>query len=138
MAGDNLFQELKDALDEFDSFLEANVPTIKPAVSALAALIPQINDLIDELVELMNSLKTEIQNLDVSSIPGLSEVSEFTEMTSNLLNTAKSLLPDVASEIDEVLSIANVVAGLPSLEEVKTEILDLLDSIIGHLNSLKS
>jgi ABC-type transporter Mla subunit MlaD len=135
---DNLFDELKDALQEFKDFLDDNVATIKPAVNALADLIPQVNDLINELVNLMNTLKTEIQNLDVSGIPGLSEVSEFTSKTTSLLTAAKNLLPDAADEIDQVLGIAEVVTGLPSLDEVKAEIISLLDAIIAHLNSLKA
>ena len=135
---DNMFDELKDALQDFKDFLDANVATIKPAINALADLVPQVNDLINELVNLMNTLKTEIQNLDVSGIPGLAEVSEFTTKTTSLLNTAKNLLPDAAAEIDEVLGVAEVVTGLPSLDQVKAEIISLLDAIIAHLNSLKA
>ena len=138
MAADNLFQELKDVLQDFKDFLDANVPIIKPAIQALASLIPQITELIDKLVDLMNKLKTEIQNLDVSSIPGLSEVSEFTTKVKAFLGAAKNLLPDEAATIDDVLSVADVVTGLPSLDEVKTEILTLLDAIVVHLNSLKA
>ena len=138
MAADNLFQELKDVLQDFKDFLDANVPIIKPAIQALASLIPQITELIDKLVDLMNKLKTEIQNLDVSSIPGLSEVSEFTTKVKAFLEAAKNLLPDEAATIDDVLSVADVVTGLPSLDEVKTEILTLLDAIVVHLNSLKA
>lgn len=138
MAADNLFQELKDVLQDFKEFLDANVPTIKPAIQALASLIPQITELIDKLVELMNKLKTEIQNLDVSAIPGLGEVSEFTTKVKSFLDSAKNLLPDETETIDDVLSVADVVTGLPSLDEVKTEILSLLDAIIAHLNSLKA
>ncbi|HLV34219.1 MAG TPA: hypothetical protein VKY59_03855 [Spirillospora sp.] len=138
MAATNLFEELKEALEEFKTFLDANVATIKPAVNALADLIPQVNDLINELVNLMNTLKTEIQNLDVSGIPGLSEVSEFTTKTTTLLNAAKNLLPDASAEIDQVLGIAEVVTSLPSLDQVKAEIIALLDAIIAHLNSLKA
>ncbi len=138
MAEKNLFEELKDVLQDFKDFLDANVPTIKPAIQALASLIPQINDLIDLLVGLMNDLKTEINNLDVSAIPGLEEVSSFTTKIGSFLDAAESLLPDQQSTINEVRSVANVVTGLPSLDEVKTEILTLIDAIIAHLNSLKA
>ncbi len=104
----------------------------------MASLIPQITELIDKLVDLMNKLKTEIQNLDVSSIPGLDEVSEFTTKVKAFLDSAKNLLPDEADTIDDVLSVADVITGLPSLDEVKTEILSLLDAIVAHLNSLKA
>lgn len=135
---DNLFQELKDVLQEFKDFLDENVSTIKPAVQALASLVPQINELIDKLADLMGKLKTEIQNLDVSAIPGLAEASEFTTKIKAFLTAAKNLLPDEADTIDEVLGVADVVAGLPSLDEVKAEILSLIDAITAHLNSLKA
>ena len=86
----------------------------------------------------MNDLKTEINNLDVSAIPGLEEVSSFTTKIGSFLDAAESLLPDQQSTINEVRSVANVVTGLPSLDEVKTEILTLIDAIIAHLNSLKA
>lgn len=138
MADKNLFEELKDVLQDFKEFLDENVATIKPAINALASLIPQINELLDLLISLMGKLKTEIQNLDVSSIPGLDEVSEFTTKITAFLDAAKNLLPEEGDTIDEVLSVANVVTGLPSLEEVKTEILSLLDAITAHLVSLKA
>jgi hypothetical protein len=138
MAAPNLFEELKNALTEFKTFLDQNVGTIKPAINALAALIPQINDLIDKLIDLMGRLKTEIENLDVGNIPGLAEASEFTEKIKSLLTTTKSLLPDQAGTIDDVLEVATVVSGLPSLDAVKGEIIALLNAINTHLASLKS
>jgi hypothetical protein len=137
MADDNLFQELNDVLQEFKTFLDENVPTIAPAIQAISSLVPQVTDLIDQLVELMNKLKTEIQNLDVSAIPGLSEATEFVNMVKGFLEAAKNLLPDEAATIDEVLGVANVVGGLGGLDEVKQDILDCIDAIVAHLNSLK-
>ena len=139
MAEKSLYEELKDVLEDFNSFLDDNVATIKPAITALASVIPKITDLIDLLIELMGKIKTEIENLDVSSIPGLSEVSEFTDSVKTLLDTSKDLLPDDArGTADDVLEIVNVVSGLPSLDDVKGEILSLIDAIVAHLNSLKS
>lgn len=137
MAEQNLFEQLQSVLQDFKDFLDTNVPTIKPAIQALASLIPQIVDLLDLLIGLMNDLKTEVQNLDVSSIPGLDEVSQFTGQITTFLDTTKDLLPDQAATIEEIRSVANVVSGLPSLDEVKTEILALIDAITAHLNSLK-
>jgi len=137
MAEDNLFEQLKSVLQDFKDFLDTNVPTIKPAIQALASLVPQIVDLLDLLIGLMNDLKTEVQNLDVSGIPGLDQVSQFTGQITTFLDTTKDLLPDQASTIEEIRSVANVVTGLPSLDEVKTEILALIDAITAHLNSLK-
>jgi hypothetical protein len=97
-----------------------------------------IDDLLNALGDLLGQLKTEIQNLDVSNIPGLDEVSTFTSGTKALLEAAKNLLPDASSEIDSVLAIAEVVTGLPSLDQIKQDILDLIDAIVGHINTLKA
>ncbi len=135
----NLFQELKDVLTEFKTFLAANVGTIKTAINALAALFPQIKDLITQLIDLMGKLKAEIEKLDVQNIPGLSEASQFTEKVTNLLTTTKTLLPAQAGAIDDVLSVAGVISGLPALTgQIKAEIVALIDAINGHLNTLKS
>jgi len=138
MAAENIYQELKDVLQDFKDFLDENVPTIKPAIQALTSLIPQITELLDKLIDLMNKLKTEIENLDVSAIPGLEEASSFTEKVKAFLDAAKNLLPEETDTIDDILGVADVVTGLPSLDEVKSDILSLLDAIIGHLNSLKA
>ena len=97
MAEPNLFQELKDALTEFKTFLDANVPVIKPAIQALKSIIPQIGDLLDKLIDLMGKLKTAITNLNVGAIPGLDKVTAFTQGVTTLLQTAKNLLPNEAS-----------------------------------------
>ena len=139
MADNNLFEELKDVLQDFKDFLDENISVIQPAVAALKAIIPdQIDDLLSKLIDLINKLKTEIENLDVSTIPGLAEASEFTDKIKAFLEAAKNLLPEDTDEIDDVLAVADVVTGLPSLDEIKTEITDLLDAIIGHLNTLNA
>jgi hypothetical protein len=134
----NLFEQLKEVLQDFKDFLDENVATIKPAINALAGLIPQINELLDLLIGLMGSLKTEIDKLDVSAIPGIEEVSSFTTKIRAFLEAAKNLLPDEEETIDEVLGVADVVSALPSLDEIKTEILGLITAITTHLTSLKA
>lgn len=133
----NLFQQLKDALQDFKDFLDENVPIIQPAIAALGAMIPQIEQLLDQLIALMGDLKEEIDNLDVGAIPGLAEVSQFTNGIKTLLETSKNLLPDQAGAINEVLAVVEVVGSLPSLDDVKEEIKTLIDAIVVHLNSLK-
>ena len=133
----NLYEELKNALQELKDFLRQNTATIKPAIQALASVVPQVVTLINELIGLLNQVKTEINNLNVSGIPGLSEVSQFTQTVTTFLNTAKALLPNEASTIDEVLGAASVIGSLPSLDQVKQEIIQLIDAIIADLNQLK-
>ena len=136
---DTLFDELKDALQEFKDFLDSSISTIKPAIDALKSIIPdQIDDLLTKLADLMGKLKTEIQNLDVGAIPGLGEAAELTGKIGSIVEAAKKLLPSDTSDFDAVLDAAEVVSGLPSIDQVKTEIVALIDAIIGHLNTLKS
>lgn len=134
----NLFEELKEVLQDFKDFLDENVPVIQPAIAALRSIIPdQVDDLLDKLIELMGKLKTEIQNLDVSAIPGLDKAAEFTDKIKDFVDSAKKILPDDSDDFDAVADIADVVSGLPSIDEVKTEIISLVDAIIAHLNTLK-
>jgi hypothetical protein len=134
---DNLYGDLKKALDQFKTFLEANLATIKPAYQALRTIVPRIEDLVNGLLDLLAKIRAEINGLDVNAIPGLSEISTFTQSARTLLETAKSLLPDQKAAIDEILAITDVVAGLPSLDAVKQDILGLIDAITTDLENLK-
>ena len=137
MAENNLFQELNDVLQEFKTFLDDNVSTIAPAIQAIASLVPQVTELIDKLVDLMGKLRTEIDGLSVASIPGLEEATEFIDKIKAFLEAAKNLLPEEAGTIDDVLGVADVVGSLSGLDDVKTAILECIDAIVVHLNSLK-
>ena len=134
----NLFEDLKAALTTFKSFLDENVPVIKPAIQTLRSLIPAISDLLNKLIDLMGNIKTEIDRLASQPIPGLDKVSQFTTSITALLTTAKDLVPAQAGMIDDVLSVANVVSGLPSVGQVKAEIDSLIDAVIAHLRNLNS
>ena len=138
MAADNLFQKLRRILQNYKDFLDANVPTLKPALQALSSLIPQISDTIDTLIDLMSELKAIIQNLDVASIPGLQVLSSFAEKTEAVLRTSRCLLLEQRSEIASVICVSDILESLPHLEEIKGEIIALIEAIIAHLNSLKS
>jgi ABC-type transporter Mla subunit MlaD len=134
----NLFDDLKKALKDLKDFLAAKKDLIKPAVSALKGLGLPIGDLLTQLITLLNKLKTAIANLDTKQVPGLSDVSAFTGSVRATLQAAKSLLPDEAAQIDQVLGIADVVTSLPSLDQVKKEITDLIDAIVADLQFLNS
>jgi phage-related protein len=134
---DNIYQDLKKALDQFKSFLHNNMATIKTAYQALRTLVPRIEDLVNGLIDLLGKIRTEIANLDVSHIPGLSEISTFSESAKTLLETAKTLLPDQKAAIDDVLAVTDVVSGLPSVGDVKNDILGLIDTIVTDLENLK-
>jgi ABC-type transporter Mla subunit MlaD len=132
----NLFDDLKKALQELKDFLADKEPLIEPAIKALKGLGLPIGDLLTELITLLNKLKTEIKNLDTSQVPVLNDVSAFTASVRAALEAAKTLLPDEAADIDKVLGIADVVTSLPSLDQIKQEITDLIDAIVADLDKL--
>jgi hypothetical protein len=148
MADTNLFKDLNDTLKEFDDFLDSDtVAKVAKVISALAALVPKINELVDKLIKLLGDLKTAIQKLDVKNIEGLEKAAEFTGKIKNLLTATKDLLPtllpakdasDIDSEITEVLKLTDVVSSLPSLDDVKKEITDRIDKITAKLQTFKS
>jgi phage-related protein len=135
----NLFEELKDSLTTFKTFLHENVDTIKPIVATLKTVVPKITELIDKLIELMGKLKTEIDKINPGVVgEGLAKVTEFTTATKNLLDAAKALLPDQAGPISEVQDIANVVSSLPSFGAIKDQLKQLIDEIVTDLKKLES
>ncbi|HXU33438.1 MAG TPA: hypothetical protein VN851_22955 [Thermoanaerobaculia bacterium] len=135
----SLFEDLKNSLTEFKTFLDANIGIIKPAVQTLGSVVPQLPELIGKLATLLDQLKTEIHNLNPGAVGGdaLAKVSQFSTSTRALLETAKSLLPAQAAAIDQVLGALDVVGSLPSLDAIKAEIESLLTAVIAHVRSLQ-
>jgi len=135
----SLFNDLKQALTTFKQFLDSNTATLKPAITALKSVVPQIGDLLTKLIALMDQLKTEINSLNAGAVgAGLATATQFTNAAKSLLDAAKSLLPNDAATIDQILSVVNVVSSLPSLDAVKAEILGLIDAIKTDLTTLNS
>lgn len=133
----NLYQDLKDLLKEFTDFLDPKVATLKPAIQALAALIPQINDLLTQLVALLGEVKTTVQNLNVGAIEHLDDVTTFTDHIRKFLGEAKKLVPAESSAIDTALGTLDVVGSLPSIDQLRGEIVGLIEHLITTLNGLK-
>jgi ABC-type transporter Mla subunit MlaD len=134
----NLYQQLKDALNTFKTFLDSEKDTLHTAVSTLKPIVPQVGDLLGKLIDLMGQLKTAVNNIDVNSIPGLDKVSQFTSSATTLLQTAEGLLPSARAAIDDVLSVASVVTGLPSFTTLKADILGLLDAVVADLTAINA
>jgi hypothetical protein len=134
----NLYQQLKDALDTFKQFLDGEKDTLHTAVSTLKPIVPQVGDLMSKLIDLMGQLKTAVNNIDVGSIPGLDKISQFTSSATALLQTAGGLLPAQKSAIDDVLSVAGVVTGLPSFSTLKQDIIALLDAVVVDLTAINA
>jgi hypothetical protein len=131
------FQQLKQVLQDFRTFLDQNVSTIEAAIRPLRSILPQINDLIDKLIGLMTSLKSEIDKLNPGAIPGLGQVTTFTGKISTMLDSVKTILPQEGAAIDDVRTALSVVGNLQNLDQIKTELLALIDAINADLNRLK-
>jgi len=140
MAAENLIEELKKALNDFKTFLDAKKGVIKPAIAPLDQLTEgKVTKLITTLIKLLNDLKTEIAKLDPSLVPGLEDVTTFSQSVKTLVEASKSLLPGETATINDVLTVVDVVGGLGSLTtQVKQQVNDLIDAIITDLQFLKS
>ena len=137
MAEKTLFEQLKDVLQDFKDFLDGVVPVLDPVMAQIAAVVPQVVELLDELIGLLDKLKTEIENFDLSGIPVFGQLAEFTGKLPAFLEAAKKILPDEVTSIDAIGDIADVVTGLPSVDDVKVELLALIDAVTAHLTTLK-
>ena len=133
----NVYDELKNALVQVNSILEQGTDIIKPAVHALAAVVPQINELLDKVLDLLGRLKVESNKLDVSAIP-VDKVLPFLDGLASLLETSRNVLPaDSKDTIDTASSVINVIKTIPTPEQIKAEVVGLLDSVSGHITALK-
>jgi hypothetical protein len=138
MATPDLFQRLRKALSDLKTVLDTNSPVLKPAIQTLKLVLPQAGNLLGQLIGLLNDLKAEIQNLDVSNVTGLAQLSTFAASAEAVLRTSEDLLLDDKDNISDVLRILDVVEALPSLNATRADILALIDGIVADLNSLNS
>ncbi len=134
----NLYDDLKKALQELKDLLESTKTPIQQAVKALKALNLPIGNLITQLSDLLAKLQKEINNLNVKQLPVLSDISGFTGGVRSVLDIAKKLLPDQATDVDEVLRIVDVVGSLPSLKDVQEQIDKLITAILSDLTFINS
>jgi hypothetical protein len=132
----NMYQQLKDALQQFERFLNTTTATLGPAIRQLKPMVPQIGDRLSELIDLMKQLRDAVNPIDVSNMPGLQQVTQFTTAVTTGLPTAELPLPAEKAAIDDVLSGATVVTQLPSLGDVKQQIPDLFTGIVADLQAL--
>jgi len=138
MANTSIYDDLKKALQDFKSFLDTNKQPIHDAIGPLKSLVPQIGDLLNSLIDLMGKLAAKVNQLDVGNIPGLAQVSEFTQDVQTLLQVVSTILPDQSSAISDVVGKAKVVGGLPGLGTVKQDILGLINDVTGTLQFINS
>jgi ABC-type transporter Mla subunit MlaD len=138
----NLYKDLKDALQAIKDFLDKpEVQQVAQAIKALGAVVPQVKELIAKLVDLLTKLKAEIDKLAGQAagvIPGIDQFTNFTKLVVSALDTAKHLLPNEATAIDEVEGVVSAASSLPGVAQVQAEIDSLIDAIIVHLKALQT
>jgi hypothetical protein len=138
MPNTTIYDDLKKALQDFSAFLGANKQVIHDAIGPIKALVPAIGDLLTALIDLMSKLADKINQLDVGNIPGLAQVTEFTQDVQTLLGFVATILPDQSSTINDALGKAKVVGGLPGLGTVKQDIFGLINDVTATLKFIDS
>jgi hypothetical protein len=134
----NVYDELKNALTQVKTVLDEGTEIIRPAIQAIAAAVPEVNDLLSKLIELLASLKTEVQKLDVSMIP-VDKVLPFLNGVKTLLESGRKILPEEdQGKVDTALEVVGVVATIPTPEQIKAEITALIDAVSAQVASLQA
>jgi hypothetical protein len=140
MAASNPYQDLKDALQEMWKLLDSSeeYDAIAAAITALAVLFPQIKDVINKLISLLNDLKQAVDDLELSDVEGLEKVSQVMAAATAVAQAAKVLLPANKQQgVTDVLNVLSQVSGFPSLDTLKDDIIKLITDINGKLAALK-
>lgn len=135
--GGALYHELRDSLQGVKQFLDGNTQALKPGMDALFAAVPHTRHLLDNLIYLLNGFKLNVQQLDIDQISGVPEMTRFAAQLDNFLDTAQDFLPEESTVVRDVQRTARVLTSLNRLNEVKGELLFLVDGIVGHLYELK-
>jgi ABC-type transporter Mla subunit MlaD len=143
MPVENLYEQLNDALQEFKSFLDKLVATdefdiLKTVLETLQGFVPQITQMIDKVIELLQDLKAGIAEIDLGNIPDLDTATKLSANITATLAAASPFLPGRHSEITTVVNTANVIASIPGLtEELRNKIIACIDVIIDRMTKLK-
>ncbi|GAA1954040.1 hypothetical protein [Amycolatopsis minnesotensis] len=136
MAEENLFEELKSVLTDFKGFLDDNINDIDKVFDTVAALVPQLKDLVGLLIDLIAKLKAAIEKLS-GELGDMTKILEMTKKLPAFLEIAKKVLPGEAV-VDDVAGAVDVVTSLPGVDAIKAEIFALLDKITIHLTTVKA
>jgi hypothetical protein len=137
MAG-TIYDELRDALAEFKAFLQNQASTVGPVIKSLATVVPQINDLIDKPIALLQALKVEIEKIS-NLVPAEANTAlEYAQKLKGFVQALQAILPGEDGTINDVSNVADIIAGLPSLSNIKAELDTLIDEIIALLQGMQS
>jgi hypothetical protein len=138
MMEQNVYYQMRDTVIGLRDFLDDNAQNVKSGIHTVASIMPQMQHLVDSLIYLMENLRDTIKTIDAGTIPHLHELSTFGAKVNLLLNGAMQLLPNEPHTIDDAERTVRVLSDLPTLGEIKDEILGPLDGIISRLYELKS
>lgn len=136
----NVYEEIKNALTTVKNILDQGTNTIKPAVQALAGAVPEVNDLLGKLVTLLDKLKVAVNDLDAGAIGGhIQTVLNLVNASKALIEKAREALPEAEKPIaTTALEVATVISSLPSFDQLKAEIVALIDAVKTSIQSLRA
>lgn len=136
---ENPFQELHDLLKELEEFLTTTLtPDVKNLIRSVGALVPQVPELIDLIVDLLGQVDSEIRAIDLTA-PGLTEASEFADKVVDVLKATRPFVSSAAgASVDNIVAKAEALSSFSAVgEELRNAILALIATIVTELNSLK-
>ena len=127
----NVYQDVHDALLTFEGFLNdpGTFTAVKTVVDALKPHVPQIGELLTQLIDLIGQLETEIRKLDMTQVSGL------TDNVNGLLTSAGAILTGQASEIG---TLQGIVAEVAEFIPLVTKIIGFITTIKGKLELLNA
>ena len=81
-----------------------------------------------------------VSELDAGAIgDNINKVLQFVNAAKSLIETAKNALPEAEKPIaDTALEVANTISSLPSFDQLKGEIVALIDAVKASIQSLRA
>jgi ABC-type transporter Mla subunit MlaD len=135
---ENPFQQLRDLLAELNAYLQTLPVEVKDLIRAAGGLVSQLVELIDLIIGLLRQVQEEIRAIDLTA-PGLTEASDFAGRVVDLVRATRPFLSaDAGQTVDDIVTKAQVLGNLSgNLNTLRDDILGLIDTIVGELESLK-
>jgi len=133
----NSFEVLKTALTQIKGLLEAEqFQPVKDALKKLATAIPQINTMLELVVETIDLVSTQIEGFNSDNFP-LDTVLPFARQLYDMLLAAEALLPEEEA-IGNARVATSALATLPELDELKSELTGLLTTVKEQVEQLEA
>lgn len=133
----NLYVTLKNTLQELLTKLSEEVAPYRAVVQNLAALVPEIKKMIDEVLPIFDKIKEELGKVLTSDKFPIDKIKPAVKLVESLLSLAKDLLPKDNPQLSETLVLASTtvkaVVDIPDAETLRTDTSKLLDDVKKEL-----